>query len=167
MSFSYEKIKSHIIHIAYICNIAGLDDPCVWYGYLFMKKCIICEEEKDDIHFIQKNKRFCVTNEYCLHCATKHRIKFKIPFCPEKAEVKKTHYRNKPKMGYDVHHWSYKIINSESIIYLNRKDHEGLHRLLIYDITEKAYRPKANIDILLDTREKHIDFIKTYLNIII
>ena len=37
MQFSYENIKSHIIHIAKV-HFARLDCLCVWYGYFIMKE---------------------------------------------------------------------------------------------------------------------------------
>ncbi len=70
--------------------------------------------------------------------------------------------------GYELHHWSYKDEHLKDIISIPIEVHRILHTNLIYDKELLCYRTKAGE--LLDTKEKHIEFIgflTNYLKVVI
>lgn len=91
-----------------------------------------------------------------------HREKY-----PEKYYAKNAAQRIKRPDGFpERHHWSYKKEHWKDIIFMTTKDHNKLHRHLIYDQKEMQYRvafdwiegfDKGEI---LNTKEKHEMFIK-------
>lgn len=77
---------------------------------------------------------------------------------PEKYSVrKKSQYLAKVE-GFVNHHWSYDMAHAMNTIRLSKRDHKTIHRLTRYDQALKLYRTKAGV--LLDTREKHIMYLK-------
>lgn len=67
--------------------------------------------------------------------------------------------RNPPRSeGCELHHWSYNIQDWQDIIHLTIKQHNLAHRFIIYDQERMMYRI-ASTGELLDTRERHLDFI--------
>ena len=73
---------------------------------------------------------------------------------PEKARAKSISGKLHGKDGNHLHHWSYAETNAKDLIQLTIKDHYTLHRFIIYDQQEMAYRRKDNGE-LLATRELH------------
>lgn len=71
--------------------------------------------------------------------------------------------RIKCPSGYNRHHWSYKKENWLDVILLIEEDHFYIHRYLKYIQEEMCYKIKATGE-LLDTREKHENFINAVLN---
>jgi len=65
-------------------------------------------------------------------------------------------------MGHHRHHWSYKKENHLDVIVLLIEDHFYIHRYLKYYQEEMCYKIKATGE-LLDTREKHENFINAIL----
>jgi hypothetical protein len=55
-----------------------------------------------------------------------------------------------------LHHWSYNKGHYKDVIELSEKEHNKLHRYIIYDQERKMYRTTENI--LLDTKEAHINY---------
>lgn len=66
-------------------------------------------------------------------------------------------YLEKEK-GYNLHHWSYKQEDWLDVIKLNIKDHNYIHRHLVYNQDSMCFFDKVNGE-LLDTKEKHLNFI--------
>lgn len=64
--------------------------------------------------------------------------------------------------GFHNHHWSYNKIHYKDVIVLRVKDHYYIHRYITYDSSIKMYRNKAGA--ILDSKEKHMDYIKSILN---
>lgn len=60
--------------------------------------------------------------------------------------------------GNEKHHWSYQKNHAKDIIELTPKFHAKLHRFLKYDKNTFMYFSRDGV--LLDTREKHLDYIK-------
>lgn len=58
----------------------------------------------------------------------------------------------------ELHHWSYNEEHWQDIIHLTIKEHKVAHRFIIYDQERMMYRI-ATTGELLDTRERHLDFI--------
>ena len=57
------------------------------------------------------------------------------------------------------HHWSYNEEHYKDVIDLTPKDHAKAHRFIVYDQERMMYR-RFDTNELLDTRQKHEDFIK-------
>lgn len=62
------------------------------------------------------------------------------------------------KDGYERHHWSYNEEHYTDIIHLTKEKHSEAHRKMIYDQERMMYRRTDNME-LLDTKEKHIEYI--------
>lgn len=62
--------------------------------------------------------------------------------------------------GNELHHWSYNQEHYKDVIELVVLDHKKAHRYMVYDPERKMYR-RADNNILLDTRESHIEFINS------
>lgn len=60
--------------------------------------------------------------------------------------------------GNELHHWSYNKEHAKDVIELSLSDHAKVHRYIIYDQERFMYRRCDNME-LLDTREKHLDYI--------
>jgi len=90
----------------------------------------------------------------------KHMSKYKEKY-PEKY-LCKSRMKIKAEKGYNLHHWSYKIENANDVFTLSIAEHNLIHRFIIYNQELMCYYDKRN-NILLDTREKHDNFIKEIL----
>jgi len=67
--------------------------------------------------------------------------------------------------GHTKHHWSYNRCHAKDIVLIDKKDHYRLHHKLDYD--ESTFMFKTEEGRLLDTKDKHIEYIhslgiKTY-----
>lgn len=82
---------------------------------------------------------------------------------PEKYRAKCIAGKIKSPNGYHNHHWSYKVKNALDIIHLIDKDHATVHRWLKYDQKNMIYRTLDGY--LLDTKEKHIEYIQRFIDI--
>ena len=60
----------------------------------------------------------------------------------------------------ELHHWNYNLI--EDFIIIDIKDHRKIHRYLTVDNQTGLFSTKNGV--LLDTKQKHLDFINTILN---
>lgn len=60
--------------------------------------------------------------------------------------------------GKETHHWSYLNEHFKDIIFLTKAEHMKAHRFIIYDQERRMYR-RYDTNELLDTKEKHTDFI--------
>ena len=64
--------------------------------------------------------------------------------------------------GFECHHWNYNPGYCSSVIQLTHKQHMAAHRFLRYDEETMLYR---TIDgELLDTKEKHENYIAQWIN---
>lgn len=84
-------------------------------------------------------------------------ISWKIRF-PEKVKAKSILGHKNKKSGYHRHHWSYNEQHYCDIIHLTLKEHFKAHRFLVYDTEHLMYRRFDDMT-LLDTKDKHFDFI--------
>ena len=82
-------------------------------------------------------------------------------------EKKKSHNKCSkifPKTkGNVLHHWSYNEEHSKDIIELTKEQHYLIHRFLCYDKLTFMYKIK-DTDILLNTKELHLEFINKILS---
>jgi hypothetical protein len=63
--------------------------------------------------------------------------------------------------GFHLHHWSYNQEDWLDIIQLSIKEHNLIHRHLIYNQEKMLYYTKYGE--LLDSKEKHLEFIQTII----
>lgn len=93
----------------------------------------------------------------------KHMINYRKNY-PEKRKAKNSSQRISCPKGFHRHHWSYNEEHWKDVIILESKEHSDLHRFIEYD-ESFYYRTAINIGKfkrgdLLDTREKHLEFLE-------
>ena len=76
---------------------------------------------------------------------------------PEKAIARNKSSHLKSINGNN-HHWSYNLKDAKDVIDLTKDDHYLLHRHIVYDQERMMYR-RADNNILLDTKESHINLL--------
>lgn len=77
---------------------------------------------------------------------------------PEKYKAKSaTSKMKKQAIGNQLHHWSYNQEHYKDVIELTKTNHAKAHRYMVYDQERKMYRSLDGI--LLDTKERHIEYI--------
>lgn len=93
----------------------------------------------------------------------KHMINYRKNY-PEKYKAKNSSQRISCPKGFHRHHWSYNEEHWKDVIILESKEHSDLHRFIEYD---KSFYYRTAIRIgkfkkgeLLDTREKHLEFLE-------
>ncbi len=77
---------------------------------------------------------------------------------PEKLKAKLAVGKSLKSVKGNLHHWSYNEIHYKDVIDLTIKEHNKAHRFLIYDQERFMYRRYDTME-LLDTKEKHLEFI--------
>ena len=82
----------------------------------------------------------------------------------EKRKARYSSQRISCPKGFHRHHWSYNEEHWKDVIILESKEHSDLHRFIEYD-ESFYYRTAINIGKfkrgdLLDTREKHLEFLE-------
>ena len=77
---------------------------------------------------------------------------------PEKIRASSSVHKLKRELDH-LHHWSYNEEHYKDVIHITESDHNRLHRFMIYDQERKKYRISSSME-LLDTREKHIEFLE-------
>jgi hypothetical protein len=80
---------------------------------------------------------------------------------PEKVKARSATSRLKAKKkGNHLHHWSYNDEHLKDVIEITEKKHNLIHRFMNYDQEKKMYRATRDEKQLLDTKEKHIAYIR-------
>ena len=88
-------------------------------------------------------------------------LRYKNKF-PEKIAAKNRSSNMSAKTkGNHLHHWSYNEKHYKDTIELTVKDHNTAHVNIIYDQERMMYRKSCD-GTLLDTKEKHLEYIKTF-----
>lgn len=85
--------------------------------------------------------------------AKSHRNKY-----PEKYKAKNATIKMKRGIGNNLHHWSYNKEHYKDVIELSILEHNLIHRFMIYDQERFMYRRIDTME-LLDTKERHLDYI--------
>ena len=80
---------------------------------------------------------------------------------PEKATARSVMGKNTGVKGFHRHHWSYNEAHYKDTILLLPIEHSLIHRYLKYDQVTKYYKTPDGV--LLDSKEKHLEFIKTII----
>lgn len=84
---------------------------------------------------------------------TKYKEKY-----PEKYLARAKSRNIKSTLGHN-HHWSYNEEHYKDVIDITCRDHAKAHRFIIYDQEQRMYRKVGTFE-LLDTKERHLDWIK-------
>ena len=126
-----------------------------------LNKCISCCREVADLREkkLRENIEFCEKEK--LRAKEKYqRLNYKIKNIKSdiyRTSAYKNQYRNlKLSNEENAHHWNYNLI--DDIIILNKKFHRFIHRYLILNEVNLMFETiESN---LLDTKEKHLDYIE-------
>lgn len=78
---------------------------------------------------------------------------------PEMVKARRVAQKIKIKRGFSRHHWSYNEEHHDDIIPLEKKQHYRLHTLIQYIPATYLFK-RVDTGKILDTREKHMEFIK-------
>jgi hypothetical protein len=168
-----------------ICFKCGIEKPLTEYyvhkgmedGYL--GKCKVCtkndtktraDELLKDNEWVKQEQKRHREKYYRLGYKEKHKPtaeykknvikKWELKY-PEKVRVHSFCSSVKAQIkGNHLHHWSYNIEHAKDCIELNPKEHYKLHRFIIYDQERFMYR-RVDTMILLDTKEKHLEYYNT------
>lgn len=81
---------------------------------------------------------------------------YKIKY-PEKQLAKNASLHIITPIGLEKHHWSYNKEHYKDVFFLSKKDHNTIHRFMIYDQERMMYRDAKGK--LLDTRDRHEQYI--------
>jgi hypothetical protein len=168
--------------ISKYCIICKIEKPIDMYykhpnmadGHL--NKCKDCTK----MHTREREKKITSTAEgieqerkrhrekyYRLNYREKHKptkekksaaMKKHIEKYPEKKKARIHTNKMKKTKGNHLHHWSYKEEHYKDVIELTISQHSLAHRHIIYDQERMMYRRIDNMQ-LLDTKEKHIEYI--------
>ena len=117
------------------------------------------KRNRDKYYRLDYKDKFKPTTERKREIIKKYNQKY-----PEKALARKyTEIFLVKEKGFNLHHWSYNEKDWLDVIKLSIKDHAFLHRHIVYDNENKFYKTLDGI--LLDTREKHIEYLNKLIKI--
>ncbi len=149
----------------------------------FLGKCKKCTKEdvkeredvlKKDDEWVDKERKRHRDKYYRLGYKEKHKptperkkamMKIYYEKYPEKREARNKSSHLKAHEGFNIHHWSYNKEHYKDVIHILTKEHFKAHRYMVYDQERKMYRSVIKIgkfkqNELLDTRERHCDFLQ-------
>ena len=63
--------------------------------------------------------------------------------------------------GFEAHHWNYNLKND--VIIMDKRSHSRIHKHIMFDKDTNMFRTKSD-GVLLDTKDKHMEFISQYLS---
>lgn len=118
-----------------------------------LKENIKHRERKNRLGYYKKYKRSPEqSKDNSLKFIKKYPEKYKAR---KKSQVLESIFQQK-------HHWSYNEKHYLDIIELTTKNHNKAHRFLVYD--QETFMYKTTTGELLDTKQKHIDYITEMIN---
>ena len=143
------------------------------------KECTRLDSKKREDE-LRKDPKF-INNERARHRDKYHRLDYKDKHkpsydkkkaimdrynkkYPEKAKAKSKMSKIKAKTkGNQLHHWSYNEEHYKDVIELSVRDHNTVHRHIVYDQERRMYRVAIGFGLwtvgtLLDTRERSENF---------
>lgn len=132
-----------------------------------LNKCKSCCKKQSKKRYQKLSKN----NEWMRSERDRNKEKYKRLNYKEKQKIwnknkpwkNSSNYKNlsrnlKTSKGTELHHWSYKKEHIKDVIILKTKDHRKIHTLLFFNTKKKIFTVKETGE-LLDTKQKHIDFI--------
>lgn len=138
----------------------------------FLNKCKSCckKEAKErldvlskDDEWVQKERERCRERNIRLEYSKKYKkeysstLKYRSKY-PEKYKARIKSQRMFKNKGHHLHHWNYSEGFEKDVIELTVRDHNLLHRHMIYDQSKMMYRNSSGD--LLDSRQSHINLLK-------
>jgi len=147
-------------------------------GYL--NKCKSCVKKRVEIHYKEKIKdELFAEKERERHRDKYYRLGYKDlhkPNYDSKKQMNENYIKKYPekeiarnlsshlfKKGFDKHHWSYNLEHVKDVIFIDRQNHQKIHRFIIYDQESKMYKRKDTLE-LLNSRVSHLNFIQTLID---
>jgi len=147
----------------------------------FLNKCKSCckKEAKERVNVLSNDPEW-VEKERERTRDKYHRLNYRGKYKPSKESKRKTIEKWKSKFpekvratnksshlkaitkGNHLHHWNYSEGFEKDVIELTVRDHNLLHRHMIYDQSKMMYRNCCGD--LLDSKESHIDLLKELKN---
>lgn len=133
-----------------------------------LNKCKTCCKKEAALNYKKKSKNvWFIESERRRQREKYARLNYKEKYPPNIFQVNsktKNLHRNLRVAGYDMymkeaHHWNYNLPNQGFI--LTRKYHKLIHKYLSFDAKTKCFKWENKV---LDTIEKHHDFIKSVFN---
>ena len=118
------------------------------------------ERSKDD-EWIKKERYRHRDKYHRLNYKNKQRVWDNNKPWKNNSIYKGLHKKIKPNKGIELHHWNYNDEFLEDVVLMDIKEHRRLHRCMELDIYKRIFKIKGT-DIYLDTRCKHLSFIKSY-----
>lgn len=139
-------------------------------GYL--NKCKICNKNDAKNHYYVKSVDPEWVEKERLRAKDKyHRLNYKslVNKIEEKYPWKKDwRYKNLRRQivadkNIELHHWSYLPEDISDVIFLTKQQHRRVHTKLKIDIDKRCFIGIDNE--ILDTKEKHIEYINKHFNL--
>ena len=140
-----------------------------------LNKCIKCAKKdvRDREKILKRNPKW-LDEERARHRDKYHRLGYKDihkPTAKKKKEMVRKYAEKYPEKvlaknrssnihapkGSEKHHWSYNEGHYKDILFLDKKEHNKLHRYMIYDQERMMYRTLEGE--LLDTKERHLNYL--------
>src|SRR6202012_4726067 len=152
--YKHSRMKDGFLNFCILCKNNEQKDR---YKNNILNKEYVDKQRKrgrdkyDRLYKGKKNKKNIVNRKIIIE-----RYKYNYP---EKYKARYLSQYLPCNKGNELHHWSYKDEHFKDVIELSKDNHYTIHNHIYYDKENKQYRRIDN-DELLDTKEKHLDFIK-------
>lgn len=130
-----------------------------------LNKCKECAKKDERIRFsIKANDPSFIEKERKRHRDKYHRLGYiekqkewdKNKPWKESSKYKNLSRKYKTPKGIELHHWSYNDEHLEDVVLMKINEHRKLHSHLTLDLNKRIFKTNYSV---LDTRQKHMDFI--------
>jgi hypothetical protein len=132
-----------------------------------LNKCIVCAKKdvvnrsrlkmKDPVYIEKERERGREKYKRLNYRVRQSKNKEKYPWKSE-GILKNLSRKFKTEKGFELHHWNYNKEHFEDVVLMDISSHRRLHNNIKIDIPRRIYKTKDKI--YLDTREKHLNYIK-------
>lgn len=127
------------------------------------KECNKSDVKKDyyrkssDSNFVEKERERGRDKYHRLNYKERSKVLNKNKPWKNNPTYKGLHKKFKIPKGFELHHWNYNNDFLEDVIVLKTKQHRQAHTHLELDLKLLMFKTKD--DVMLDTKEKHIEFL--------